>query len=342
MSTPTVIPFQRLLDALQAVDKPFSPRYLYRLSDLEESDLEKLRAIWGKIPVRRRQALMQDVEELSSKDTLLNFVALSRFALQDEDPRVRLLAVCTLGDYEENNLIQVFLQLLKTDGDTEVREAAARALGRFVYAGELDEISATLLRTIEDTLLSVINSEELPGIRRAALEAMGYSSRDEIIPIIETAFTSNDQNWKASAVFAMGRSANIDWQPQIMATLQSKLPLLRCQAARAAGELEISEAIPYLIELIDDPDDDTRLASIWSLSQIGGEGVRETLERMQEETEDDRDYDFLESALENLSFNEDLQLMPLFDFPENNETDLDEHGLDDVPELFEDDEDSEY
>jgi HEAT repeat protein len=285
---------------------------------------------------------MEDVEELSKKDSLLDFVALSRLALQDEDGKIRLSAVRTLGDYEDNNLSQVLLHLLETDEDTDVRTAAAGALGRFVYAGELDEISATQLRTIEDALLGVINSDEAPCIRCAALEAMGYSSRDEVTALIKTAYDSSDPNWKASALLAMGHSANVDWQPQVMAMLRNKLPLLRTQAARAAGELEISEAVPYLIELLDDPDDDTGKSSIWSLSQIGGGGVRESLESMQEESEDDRDLDFLESALENLSFTEDLQLMPLFDFPENEVENLDEYDLDDTPESFEDDEDSDY
>ena len=342
MLTPSIVPFQLILDALVAEETPFDPRYLHRLSDLEKAELEKLQAIWERIPASRRQAIMEDVEELSKKGSLLDFVALSRLALQDEDGKIRLSAVRTLGDYEENNLSQVFLHLLETDEDTDVRTAAAGALGRFVYAGELDEISATQLRTIEDALLGVINSDEAPRIRCAALEAMGYSSRDEVTALIKTAYDSSDPNWKASALLAMGHSANVDWQPQVMAMLMNKLPLLRTQAARAAGELEISEAVPYLIELLDDPDDDTGKSSIWSLSQIGGGGVREYLESMQEETEDDRDFDFLESALENLSFTEDLQLMPLFDFPENEVENLDEYDLDDTPESFEDDEDSDY
>jgi len=117
------------------------------------------------------------------------------------------------------------------------------------------------------------------------------------------------------------------------------LPLLRRQAARAAGELELSEAIPQLIELLDDPDDESRLASIWSLSQIGGEGVREILEKMWDAADNDRDFDFLESALDNLTFTEEVQLIPLFDFPETDVDNLDEFDLYDELEPFEDDED---
>jgi len=50
--------------------------------------------------------------------------------------------------------------------------------------------------------------------------------------------------------------------------LDSPLPSLRAEAARAAGELEIGAAASRLLELLDDPDEATRLASIWSLSQL--------------------------------------------------------------------------
>ena len=106
--------------------------------------------------------------------------------------------------------------------------------------------------------------------------------------------------------------------------LHSAFPILRSEAARAAGELEIPEAMPDLIELLDDPDENTRSASIWSLSQIGGEGVRETLERMYSQAEEEGEISLLEAALENLMFNEGLQFMPFFDFPEYEEDDLDE------------------
>jgi HEAT repeat protein len=195
------------------------------------------------------------------------------------------------------------------------------------------------LQAIEDALIEMINSDQAACIRCAALESLGYSGREEVKSLIQTAYASGESHWKASALLAMGHSANDDWHPQIMSMLSNKLPSVRCHAARAAGELEISEAVPLLVEMLDDPDDDTRIASIWSLSQIGGEGVRETLEKMWDETDNERDFDFLESALENLTFTEEVQLMPLFDFPENDVENLDEYELEDEPEFFEDDED---
>jgi HEAT repeat protein len=340
MQSPAEIPFQKLIDALLDVDNTLHPRYLYRLSDLEDSELKMLGAVWPKIPAWRRQALLEDIEELNTSDMLLSFESLGRFALQDEEARIRLLAVHILWEFEEKSLIPIFLRLMTADQDSEVRAAAASALGRFVYAGEIDELPEATLHRIEDALLEVMNGNDAPEVRRCALEALGYSSRDEVQPLLEQAFASDDKYWKASALFAMGRSANQQWQSAILAMLHSNLPILRSEAARAAGELEISDAVPHLLELLDDPDDSTRQASIWSLSQIGGEGVRDALQALYDDTDNEQELELLESALDNLTFNESLQLMPMFDFPEAEEDEegwYEEYDLEDMDDLFDDD-----
>jgi HEAT repeat protein len=340
MQLPAEIPFQRLLDALLDTETPLNPRYLYRLSDLEAPELEQLRSAWPKIPTWRRQALLEDIEELNQTDLLLSFESLGRFALEDEDARVRLLAVQILWESEETSLIPIFLSMMATDSDSQVRAASATALGRFVYAGELEEIPQRTLKKIEDALLGIVIGNDAVEVRRSALESLGYSSREEVPPLLEQAFASDDKFWKASALFAMGRSANPRWAPTILEMLHSNLPLLRSEAARAAGELEIAEAVEPLLELLDDPDDDTRQASIWSLSQIGGEGVRETLQNLYDEAEDDQELELLESALDNLTFNEGLQLMPMFDFPEaEDEEDWYEvYDLEDLEDYLDEDE----
>jgi HEAT repeat protein len=277
---------------------------------------------------------LEDIEQLNEDDLLLSFDAFCRFALQDDDPAVRALAVRTLWDSDEADLVPIFIRMMQSDRAGEVRAAAASALGHFIYIGELEEIPERTLHQVEGNLIQVCQGEDEAQVRRAALEALGYSSREDVDPLIRTAYASNDKLWKASALFAMGRSANPEWQPQVMEMLESNLPLLRCEAARAAGELEIKSAVPLLLELVDDPDDNTRQASIWSLSQLGGEGVQETLQRLYEEAEDEGELEFIEAAIDNLIFTEGM-LMPIFDFPEDDEDEdlYDEDEYEDLQEL---------
>jgi HEAT repeat protein len=129
----------------------------------------------------------------------------------------------------------------------------------------------------------------------------------------------------------------------VLENLSNKIPAIRGEAARAAGELEISEANPYLFEMLEDPDEFVRSAAIWSLSQIGGEGVQDALTSMLDETEDEDEADLLESALDNLAFTEGMPAFSLFDFPENDlESELDEFLEGDEEDLFLIDEDGDF
>lgn len=342
MSAPEEIEFIEILRALLDLDNPFPARFLPRLSDLENPELEFLKDTWPKIPLWRRRALMEDVEELCKDDYLVSYESLGVFAAEDEDALVRLHAVRTLWEFENKNLVPTFVRLLRNDPDVDVRAASASALGQYVYLGELDELPVKILQEIEALLLDTIQSNKEPEIRRAALESLGYSSRDEVPALIEAAFNSNEAEWKTSALFAMGRSRNEIWNNQVLSMLNNSQPDLRLEAARAAGELEITQAIPILLELLDDPSDSIRDASIWSLSQIGGEGVRDRLEKLFDEAEDDREIDYLESALDNLVFTEGMQLMPLFDLSEFGDAeDFDDTAEDENSYLDEDDEDLE-
>jgi len=245
--------------------------------------------------------------------------------------------------------VHIFLRMLKQDSNKQIRSASASALGKFIYLGEIEEISASLLQVIEDELLHILKGEEDALVRRNALEALGYSSRDEVKPFIEAAYRSTEKEWIASALFAMGRSANPDGKPQVLEMLDSNFPLLRTEAARAAGELEITAAKGKLLDLLDDPSDETRLASIWALSQLGGSGVQEALERVYREADDEEEIALVESALDNLRFNQDMRLLPILDIseiesetPEKDEAgEYDKYFLDefasDLDEDFEDD-----
>jgi HEAT repeat protein len=332
MSDPSEIPFNRLIEALLDAETPLHPRYLYRLSDLTTTELNLLKESWQNVPLWRRQALMEDLEELSAADMLLSFEAICRYATDDEDPKVRKLAFRILSEFELEDLVPEYLRLLEADPDAETRAEIATALGRFVYLGEIEEIDREDASEIEDHLLEAFQRDPETLVRRRALEALSFSSRPEVEPLIEQAYETGEKDWVVTALFAMGRSMDERWEPIVLKMLESKVPDIRGEAARAAGELEISEANPYLLEMLEDPDEFVRSAAIWSLSQIGGEGVHDALASMLVETEDEEEADLLEAALDNLAFMEGMPSFSLFDFPENDlESELDE--------LFEDEED---
>jgi HEAT repeat protein len=312
---------QQVLDALLDLNTPFSTRFLFRLSDLEGKDLQKFSAAWPELPSWRRQGVMEDAEELGESDDLLSFESLAMIGIDDPEAAVRLPAVRILWEYNDREFIPVFTRLLKNDQDSKVRAAAATGLGNFVLAGELDELPPKILAPLQRLLLDVAQGTDADIVKRKALEALGYSERNEVVALIEKAYSQPSKEWKASALIAMGHSADDRWYPKIMANLDSNLPLLRTEAARAAGELEMHDSVEKLLELLEDPDEEVRDACIWSLAQIGGLGVREALENLLEDTEDEDEQEYIEDALELLAFTEESGLFTLIDLDEDNEID---------------------
>ena len=112
MTGPSEIPFQTLLNSLLDEGTSLNPHLLYRLSDLDPGELALLKNAWPQLSLRRRQALMEDLEELGLADDLLSFEASGRHAISDADPKVRLAAVRLLWEFEAIDLIPNFLRFL--------------------------------------------------------------------------------------------------------------------------------------------------------------------------------------------------------------------------------------
>lgn len=306
--------FSDVLAALQDEKTPLAPRYLYRLSALEPADLAALLPVWQQLSAARRVAVLEDLEMLAESNTVMDFDSVNEMALTDEDARVRVVAIRGLWATEQPALIGQLVQILQTDKDMDVRAQAAAGLGRFVYLGEVGEISAAAQQEAEAALLEVLHGDEDPLIQRRALESMGFSSRPEVAELIENAFDGGEEEWVSSALFAMGRSADERWGPQVMQSLADPNMEISREAAKAAGELELSEARPGLFDLLQDEESEVRLAAAWALSQIGGNGIADALEEMIERAEDEDEIDLLESAIENLAFANEMDELSLMDF----------------------------
>ncbi len=134
--------------------------------------------------------------------------------------------------------------------------------------------------------------------------------------MIKAAYASSSKEWKASALVAMGRSADKKWASDIIRAMDSRFPRVRSEAATAAGKLVLKDAVEKLTELLEDVDEDTRDAAVLSLAQIGGSDVRSDIEALLERSEDEFDEEFIETVLELLDFSEEMELFPLIDLSE--------------------------
>lgn len=314
-SLPERYEIEEVIEALLDEQTTLDPKYLYTLSDLRPKQLRKLKEIWDAISVERRRALLEDLEALTEADTLLSYEAVFRFAIEDPDPQVRFYAVRAIEVFDTDDLVSTFLSLLLEDESEDVRAVSASVLGKYVYRGELDKIENEKQRRIVDRLLEVLRSGDTRRVRRRALEAVSYSPRAEVHEEIQDAYQRPEPEWIASALFAMGRSYDMRYREVVEDRLRDESPLVRMEAVRACGELQIEDVHDELLDLLDDVPR-VRRAAIWSLSQVGGEGVQYALNRLLEEEHlPAEEIDLIQQALDNLAFTEGSVNYSMFDMP---------------------------
>ena len=320
------VSFQKVLDSLLGSSREFPRRYLQEFSDIGTLELKVLLDVWPQVKLGRKLTLLEELDALAENDTLVSFDDFARALLTDPEPDVRTRAIRLLDEYEDPKIVPSYLDMLKNDPDLNVRVEAANALNLFVDLGELEEIPGSIYHQVEDALLAAANSEDDGRVRRAALESLGYSSRLEVVTLIESSFHREDPAWQASALVAMGRSADERWSDAVTRSLVHVDDRIRKAAVQSAGELSLSSARPILLKMLGEEENETILsATIWSLSQIGGEDVRTYLENLLDQIEDEDQIAFLEEALDNLAFTEDLDRFDLMSYdPDDELTPLDE------------------
>jgi hypothetical protein len=308
------ITFQSVVEALLNADQPFPARFLNRFSAIQPDDLKTLLASWSQVASNRKHSLLEDLEALSESDTITSYDELARALLADPESFVRALAIRLLWECEDAKLAVRFMDMLENDESVDVRAAAANALGQFICLGELEKIPAELLHQIEDQLFKASLPVNDRLICRRALESLGYSGRAEVIPLIASAYREKDPEWVKSALWAMGRSFDERWKPEVLTQLRAPDEDIRAEAVHAAGELELASARPLLLDMLEDEDDpEMRREIIWALSRIGGEGIRAKFEELLEIEEDDEEVEFIEEAIDTLSFTEDMGSFSLID-----------------------------
>jgi HEAT repeat protein len=300
------MPLESDLEEIADENRRLSAHQLKNLSDLEGSEVLAFSETWPGIAMMRRLNIVRELSELADDSVELNFDAVFKIALSDEEPYVRAAAVRGLDEYEGVDLIPTLIDLLLTDPDTEVRREAAIALGRYALAAELEKLSHADARAIRNALIeSAEDLEEDERVRARAIEALGALSGEDTENLIESIYQEDSLWLKVGAIDAMGRTCNRTWLPIILRESEHRAPEMRHAAAFAAGEIGEEEAVPYLRRMaLEDPDREVQLAAIRSLGAIGGATARVALQGVLYEG-DDALLEAIEEAMSEIDFDDD-------------------------------------
>lgn len=269
------------LRSISAPSHQLAMRDLKPLSDIDPAERRAFQDGWRTIDLERRATIIRAMVDLAEDNVDLHFHTAMLWCLDDEHAEIRVVAIEGLWESESPRVLRRLLDLLSSDPDAGVREAAASGLSRFAYLAELGELGDDDAERLLGELLQIIEDADQPlALRRRAIESVGYfSSEEEVQKQIQVAYVSAEPEMKESALAAMGLSMLPRWLPIISKELESRSPALRYEAARAAGELG-EEGRPLLVpvaRLLGDSDTEVALAAIWALGQIGGEAAKRAL-----------------------------------------------------------------
>lgn len=275
----TSLTIEQVLEQLNQIELPLSAAVINRLSDLNAADLARFGEGWPYIPSDRRSQLLQRLGEVSETNFELDYVEVTRLGLNDSDEEVRVAAIEAAWYDETLDFLHAIMKLARRDPVEAVRAEALSAMGRFILLGELDELKPSEAREAQDVALAIYRSDdESVEVRRRAIEALGNCTRAGVPELIQDAYESDDSQMRASALFAMGRTCDDIWAGIILEELISDDPEMRYEAARAAGELELSDAVERLGQLLRDDDREVLEMAVSALGEIGNDEARELLE----------------------------------------------------------------
>ncbi|MHB1317517.1 MAG: HEAT repeat domain-containing protein [Anaerolineae bacterium] len=291
--------FRAALEDLESLDGPVGRLLVERFSGVGPEDAALFRDRFPRLSDERRLALLSSMVESAEADYELSYMALLRIALEDPLPAVRRMAIEGLWEDERLDLLRRLLSLLEADPSDEVRAAAASSLGRFVYMAECEDLPSARGEQVREALERAVAGQSVEVARRA-LESLAYINDETITRLIDEAYAGSQPLMRQSAVFAMGRSADRFWAETVLGELHSDDPAMRFEAARAAGEMRLTRALPLLARLIaGDRDAEVQAMAIWAMGEIGGKRARQLLERLAE-GEDEAQSAAAEEALERM------------------------------------------
>lgn len=272
------------LELLARPDQEMTNRGLRAFSDLDRQELAKFQPVWRRLPAERRIEIARKLFSLAEDNVDLNYRSVFLICLDDPEATVRVTAIEGLWEDERVQTMRQLLPLAQ-DSSSEVRAAAMTVLGRFAYMAVMDELRPDDRQAVHTTLLRVADdAAQPPEVRRRAIESLGYlaDNAGDAQSVISRAYEHQDQDMRASAIVAMGRSMRPEWFGQITHELRSESPVLRFVAAQAVGELgeDGQPLLPTLLPLVEDTDLEVSLMTIWALGQVGGQEGQRTLRRL--------------------------------------------------------------
>ena len=266
------------IEAIADESEPLSDAPFHEASDPSSEEVAEFSRACVDMEGDRRREVVAAMVEQAEENLELDFTAIFRHFLKDDDDRLAQLGIEGLWEQEDRWLITELIELLRSERGAQIRAAAALAMGKFPALAQEGKVPTQDGELVYRILMDFLEDEiEDLEVRRRCLEAVAPFNTEEVNDYIRWAYENEDDDLRSSSVYAMGRTGDPAWLPTLLRELESYDPAVRYETANACGELGEQEATPPLVELLGDDDPEVRLAAIAALGKIGGAHARRAL-----------------------------------------------------------------
>jgi len=221
--------------------------------------------------------------------------------LGDPVPAVRRAAADALGRVGNRRALQALLDLYDDDSEA-VRRVAVGAFGEFEndrpvehLVAALDDGAATVRRTAVFSLIQLlanVPTEQSHEIRETVVDRLTESDGAVVDPLVEILRESAQPAQRRNTAWLLGRVAGREDRAAIEAlagALRDGEGMTRQFAATSLADIGGDRVRRELLAVLDteEVDSEGRARAVFALGKVGGEGVRERLERLLDGTDDE-------------------------------------------------------
>lgn len=326
---------EEIIENLKDETLTLSSKQIMRLSGLYPHELQLMQQNWDKFHPQRKIGVLEDMELLTEDYPGVDFSDIFMLGLDDKQDQVVIISIRGLWDEEKPSIANKALALLQATPEPSLHVALAiiSLLGEFIVLAELNKISNNLGNEIKNILLKIYHHSNHESLRQRAFEVLSAATELDLdlTEAIDKAIHDYNDDWVRSALIAIGKSGKTHWNDYVFDNLDSPIEDIRIEAIRAAGDLELQDALSELYAATKEGIKEIRMASAWALSNFSDKNIHSTLEEMLENAEDEEEEALIEDAIDNHMISSEIMSFNFLDIKENplHIDDLDDLDLND-------------
>ncbi len=254
------------------------------LSDLTAERAARLRTVLSELAAERRAAFYRGMHESGMNYYEYDFTPIAKIGIEDPDGAIRAASIHVLGFEDSREIGSLILQKALEDPDERTQIAAIEILGQYMYESAIENRIPVNKGKLHEALEKLIEDKN-KAIRRAAVVSYAISEKERVKEIISGYLAGTDREELIAGLAAVRHALGEDWDESVLELMRHEDEDVSIEAIRAAGALQMKEALPALYEILsrfDRISPDLLIAAAEAVAEIGDEGSLDVLETLGE------------------------------------------------------------